>query len=557
MLRGRILAAGGRTMPPHVCIVGAGMTGLRCAEVLIKHGMKVTIVEGRDRIGGRIHQIKHHDHLIDLGPNWIHGTVENPIVDLAHETNTTTHSWADSDSQQSVIDAEGKMMEEAEAKDASDRMWAVIASAFQFSDENADRIGPEESLLDFFRSSAEELFGGDETTTQNGDSSVDGENGGNENTRPQKKMMDERTGLLRMAEFWGVIIGSPVEKQSLKFFWLEEGVEGENLFVASTYKAILDRVAEIPLAKADIQFSKKVVSIESLEAEEEGQEEGKYLSITTADGETQHFDEVVVTTPLGWLKRNQQSFKPPLPARLSQAIDSISYGNLEKAYITFPTAFWQANNTSSSSSSSSSSSFYLWMHPLYAPTTNPNHWLQQAVNLAVLPDSTSHPTLLFYIQGPCSIHLTSLLARNPVSKHEALLREFFEPYYSRLPQYDANDPHNCKPVALTATSWSTDEMAGYGSYSNFQTGLTDADTDIEVMREGLPDRRIWLAGEHTAPFIASGTVTGAYWAGEAVAERIVERYFGKEGGEEVKGVEEEKAKGKGKGEPRGMDGMVR
>ena len=39
---------------PHVCIVGAGMAGLRCAEVLIEKGIKVTILEGRDRIGGRV-----------------------------------------------------------------------------------------------------------------------------------------------------------------------------------------------------------------------------------------------------------------------------------------------------------------------------------------------------------------------------------------------------------------------------------------------------------------------------------------------------------------------
>jgi uncharacterized protein with NAD-binding domain and iron-sulfur cluster len=39
---------------PHVCIVGAGISGLRCAESLIRHGMKVTIIEARDRIGGRV-----------------------------------------------------------------------------------------------------------------------------------------------------------------------------------------------------------------------------------------------------------------------------------------------------------------------------------------------------------------------------------------------------------------------------------------------------------------------------------------------------------------------
>lgn len=39
---------------PHVCVVGAGMAGLRCAEVLIQNGFKTTILEGRDRIGGRV-----------------------------------------------------------------------------------------------------------------------------------------------------------------------------------------------------------------------------------------------------------------------------------------------------------------------------------------------------------------------------------------------------------------------------------------------------------------------------------------------------------------------
>lgn len=39
---------------PHICIVGAGISGLRCAEVLLKHGIRVTIFEARDRIGGRV-----------------------------------------------------------------------------------------------------------------------------------------------------------------------------------------------------------------------------------------------------------------------------------------------------------------------------------------------------------------------------------------------------------------------------------------------------------------------------------------------------------------------
>lgn len=38
----------------HVCIIGGGLAGLRCAEILIEQGVRVTIIEARDRIGGRV-----------------------------------------------------------------------------------------------------------------------------------------------------------------------------------------------------------------------------------------------------------------------------------------------------------------------------------------------------------------------------------------------------------------------------------------------------------------------------------------------------------------------
>ena len=40
----------------------------------------------------------------------------------------------------------------------------------------------------------------------------------------------------------------------------------------------------------------------------------------------------------------------------------------------------------------------------------------------------------------------------------------------------------------------------------------------------MPERGIWLAGEHTAPFVALGTSTGAYWSGESVGVRILRAY---------------------------------
>ena len=46
---------------PHVGIVGAGLAGLRCANVLIGEGIAVTMIEARDRLGGRVSCIQSVD----------------------------------------------------------------------------------------------------------------------------------------------------------------------------------------------------------------------------------------------------------------------------------------------------------------------------------------------------------------------------------------------------------------------------------------------------------------------------------------------------------------
>lgn len=39
---------------PRVAIIGAGVSGLRCADILGQNGAQVTIFEARDRVGGRV-----------------------------------------------------------------------------------------------------------------------------------------------------------------------------------------------------------------------------------------------------------------------------------------------------------------------------------------------------------------------------------------------------------------------------------------------------------------------------------------------------------------------
>ncbi|RWA04320.1 hypothetical protein EKO27_g10781 [Xylaria grammica] len=458
--------------PPRVGIVGAGLSGLRCADILLGHGFEVTLIEGRSRMGGRVHQVPlTSGHLVDgspmhsAGPNWIHGTNNNPIMELAQATNTSTGSWT---AKTSVVDETGKMFPPSEAEVYSDMMWDIIGSAFNYSNRNTSTISPDESLLDFFNK---------ELARRIPENSPDYEK--------KRKIMSQ------IAESWGAYVGNH-----------------------DTYKKILSAVAKPAVERATFKYKSVVNKVQTTD-----DEVCETLKVYTESGEVLEFDEVVFTAPLGWLKQHPDTFSPPLPARLAQAIRNIGYGCLEKVYISFDKAFWR-----SSSPENDTQGFIQLLAPNYALDSNPNQWNQEIVELSSFGPSDSHPTLLFYTYGDQSKYLTSEVAKLPSKeKKDAFLYEWFRPYYSRLPHYNENAP-DCQLVGCYATEWLNDELAGNGSYSNFQVGLEEGDRDIKTMREGVPDRGLWLAGEHTSPFVALGTVTGAYWSGESVGKRIAQAY---------------------------------
>lgn len=82
----------------------------------------------------------------------------------------------------------------------SDVLWGIIVQAFKHSAANTSTIDPKESLYDFFVKKVPEAFPTD--------------------SESQRKI------ILQMSEMWGAFVGSPVERQSLKFFWLEECIDG-------------------------------------------------------------------------------------------------------------------------------------------------------------------------------------------------------------------------------------------------------------------------------------------------------------------------------------------
>ena len=64
----------------RVLVVGAGAAGLAAAHRLASAGYAVTVLEARDRIGGRVATATVGGLPVDLGASWVHGLRGNPLV---------------------------------------------------------------------------------------------------------------------------------------------------------------------------------------------------------------------------------------------------------------------------------------------------------------------------------------------------------------------------------------------------------------------------------------------------------------------------------------------
>lgn len=110
-------------------------------------------------------------------------------------TSTTTVDW---DGLQSVYSSDGKLLDNKFVTKISEFLWTTIGEAFQYSNEHKDTISPDRSLLDFFRERVE-------------DSGF---------------MPVEKAACMEYCKLWGAYVGESVERQSLKFFCLEECIDG-------------------------------------------------------------------------------------------------------------------------------------------------------------------------------------------------------------------------------------------------------------------------------------------------------------------------------------------
>ncbi|XP_037940015.1 possible lysine-specific histone demethylase 1-like [Teleopsis dalmanni] len=70
-----------------VIVIGAGISGLAAAKQLQQFGMDVTVLEARDRVGGRISTFRKNNYIADLGAMVVTGVYGNPISIISKQIN--------------------------------------------------------------------------------------------------------------------------------------------------------------------------------------------------------------------------------------------------------------------------------------------------------------------------------------------------------------------------------------------------------------------------------------------------------------------------------------
>ena len=73
-----------------ILIIGAGLSGLTSAAILVKQGLSVTILESRSRIGGRILTVGYTENKpVELGATWLgnqHKSLRELLASLGIDT---------------------------------------------------------------------------------------------------------------------------------------------------------------------------------------------------------------------------------------------------------------------------------------------------------------------------------------------------------------------------------------------------------------------------------------------------------------------------------------
>ena len=273
-------------MSQKIIIVGAGAAGLIAGSRLAANGFQVTILEARERVGGRIHTLRENfSHMVEAGAEFVHGNQPMTTAFL-HQAGVKT------------TEVQGKMYGRYKGKISIDDSFDGDISEVTRELQSLEEDMPMSTFL-------EERFSG-------------------------KKYRDLRDNITGFVEGFDAADMDRVSALALKEEW-NEGGHDDNSHVNGGYHQIIFQLEKGALERGVVIELGKEVSL--IDWTKEG------VHITTTDKQQYLADKVIVTVPLGVLLHDSIKFIPSLDDH-RHAFQKMGFGGVIKFLFEFKEEFW-------------------------------------------------------------------------------------------------------------------------------------------------------------------------------------------------------------------------
>ncbi|KAL9244271.1 hypothetical protein vseg_018067 [Gypsophila vaccaria] len=292
---------------PSVIVIGAGFAGITAARALFDASIQVTVLESRDRIGGRVCTDYTFGFPVDLGASWLHGVCnENPLAPLIGRLGLPLYRTSGDNSVLYDHDLESYALFDMEGNQVPQDLVTKVGLAFEDALKEAKKVREEFEEDISIQRAFSIVF------ERRSDLRLEG---------LAHKVLQWY--LCRM-EGW---FAADAETISLKCWDQEVLLPGGHGLMVRGYLPVINTLAK----GLDIRLNNRVTTVAR---------HHHGVKVTVEDGSTFVADAAVIAVPLGVLKAKIIQFEPKLPDWKEAAISDLGVGIENKIVLHFEKVFW-------------------------------------------------------------------------------------------------------------------------------------------------------------------------------------------------------------------------